>query len=480
MIALAGRRARTRALLAAVLCALASLLPRAAHAHTKLLRSEPAKGARLDVAPRALRLAFNERVELAVSRLVLTGPGGEQVALSPLRSPGDSATVIVADIAGPLEAGHYSVAWQVAGRDGHPVRGTLDFDIAPGALGLALLPAVAETAAAAPPDSSRAAAAAALPPAERAASAGGRFDAESPVYAAVRWLGFIALLALVGCAVFALAIMPRAAGAIPGAALIERRAAGAAGVAAAALLVVAVARLFAQAVALHGGAEALSPALLASMLTGTLWGAGWLAQTGAAVVALVAARAARRDSATGWGVLAIAVVGAAAGTAFSGHAAAEARTAPLLVAADTLHILGAGGWIGTLLVLFTVGVPAAMRLDGGVRGAAVARMVNAFSPVALACAGLVLATGVIAATAHLGSWSALRHSRYGTVLLVKLAALALVAVLGAVNWRIVRPSLGGDAGAHRLRRTAGAELLLGAVVLAITAVLVATPLPTSG
>jgi putative copper export protein len=41
----------------------------------------------------------------------------------------------------------------------------------------------------------------------------------------------------------------------------------------------------------------------------------------------------------------------------------------------------------------------------------------------------------------------------------------------------VRPALGDDAGTARLRRSAAAELAVGALVLLATAVLVATPTP---
>jgi methionine-rich copper-binding protein CopC len=62
-------------------------VPAGVLAHGALRRSVPASGARLDRAPRELRLTFTERVELAVARLELIGPEGDQrVALSPLRS----------------------------------------------------------------------------------------------------------------------------------------------------------------------------------------------------------------------------------------------------------------------------------------------------------------------------------------------------------------------------------------------------------
>ena len=58
--------------------------------------------------------------------------------------------------------------------------------------------------------------------------------------------------------------------------------------------------------------------------------------------------------------------------------------------------------------------------------------------------------------------------------------LAVMAALGAYNWRRVAPALEGADGARRLQKSAGAELLLAVLILAVTAVLVATPTPGSG
>jgi putative copper export protein len=127
-----------------------------------------------------------------------------------------------------------------------------------------------------------------------------------------------------------------------------------------------------------------------------------------------------------------------------------------------------------LPALLLAGVPAARRLGTSERGQAVAALVNAFSPTALGFAALVVATGVLAAWLHLGSLAALWASGYGRTLLLKLAAVAVLVAAGAYNWRVMRPALGSDAATGRLRRSAGFELIVSLVVLAVTAVLVAT------
>jgi copper transport protein len=104
-------------------------------------------------------------------------------------------------------------------------------------------------------------------------------------------------------------------------------------------------------------------------------------------------------------------------------------------------------------------------------------MVNAFSPAALVFAGTAAATGVISAAFQLGALSALWTSAYGRTLLLKLAVVGLVIAAGAYNWRRLRPALADSAPVERLRTSGGAELIGAAVVLLITAILVAVPTP---
>ena len=63
---------------------------------------------------------------------------------------------------------------------------------------------------------------------------------------------------------------------------------------------------------------------------------------------------------------------------------------------------------------------------------------------------------------------------YGRTLSLKLLLVGGVLALGAMNARVWTPRLDTDHGARALRRTAGVELLLGQLVLLVTAILVRT------
>ena len=493
----------TWALAVALGCLLLGV-PRPLWAHGALRSSVPAKGAHLASVPKELRLTFTEAPELAVTVISLTGPDGRAVPLSPITRAGETraaARVIVTPIQGPLAAGAYTVRWQIAGADGHPVRGTFEFVIAPGAAGA--VPASAggsaapsavdpRTSPAAPAsDTARHDEPVAVPRTDAGAEAhhdptalptGPGFDAEAPVYAGVRWFTYLGLLGLIGAVAFRFVVLglaarrgdPAADAVVPGAA---ERAATLGGWSALVLVAAAAARLAAQSVAMHGGVGAFDWSLISGMLTRTTWGWGWLLQAAAALTAIVGFRRARAHERTGWVVAAVAATVAAVTPGLSGHAASSPRLPALAVAADALHVVGAAGWLGSLLVLLAAGVPAALALGAPSRGRAVAALVSAFSPTALAFAGLAALTGLYAAWMHVGTLRALWETRYGVVLLTKLGVLSLVAFTGAYNWLRVRPALGDDRGTARLRRSAGVELAVTVLVLAATAVLVATPTP---
>jgi putative copper export protein len=146
---------------------------------------------------------------------------------------------------------------------------------------------------------------------------------------------------------------------------------------------------------------------------------------------------------------------------------------------NPVHALAAGLWIGTLFVLVVAGIGAVLRHERGRgrRGVLVAEMVNGFSPLALVCGIVVVIFGVITAWTHLHTISALWTTPYGYALMAKLVFVAMVFALGAWNWRRQRPTLGSDAAADSIRRSAVAELAAAGIVLVITALVVSLPSP---
>lgn len=445
-------------------------------AHGALKSSAPAAAAHVERVPAEIRLTFNENVEQAFTRITLLGPDGRPVALTAVTVPADSPRVAFAAITGTLAPGIHTVQWQFAGRDGHPVRGSFRFTLVPGAR----LDPVVSAAAPVTPDT---AVPHHSPTSMPESPVAGTFDAGSPAFAAIRWFTFLAVFGIVGAGAFRYAVAGRMRrqGSTGGLAILEPALGRAAmlGLAAAVLLVVAAfVRLYAQSIAMHGSSGALDSDAVGSMVTATTWGRAWLLQVFGAITAGAGFLAVRRGRSGGWVVVALAVLVVALSVALSGHAAASPRWRVLAIATDTLHVIGAAGWLGSLFFVVFAGITSASRLPEPVRGPAVADLVNAFSPTALVFAGLAALTGVFAAWLHLEHVTALWTSDYGRTLLIKLALLSLVVGTGAYNWKRVRPALGNDTGTRRVQRSAGVELAIAALVLAVTSVLVATSPPS--
>ncbi|HEX8942546.1 MAG TPA: CopD family protein [Gemmatimonadaceae bacterium] len=172
----------------------------------------------------------------------------------------------------------------------------------------------------------------------------------------------------------------------------------------------------------------------------------------------------------GWPLAATSVVAGSLRAVFLGKWAS---------AVNPVHVLAAGLWIGTLFVLVTAGLTSLLRHEPtrDRRGAIAADMVNGFSPLALTMGGVVVLFGVITAWRHLHVLANLWSTPYGYTLIAKLCFVALVFGLGAWNWRRQRPTLGSEAAATSIRRSATTELTVAAIVLLITAVLVSLPSP---
>lgn len=232
------------------------------------------------------------------------------------------------------------------------------------------------------------------------------------------------------------------------------------------LALLAVARLWAQWMTLGGSEAGTFTELMRPMLFETLWGAALIAQF---IAALVASRAFAAGS---WGLAAAATIIISATPALSGHAIGEAR--PLIGATlDTIHVLAAGAWFGTLIVLIVIAIPV---LSDETARAGLQRLLVRFSRVALFSAAILTLTGVYAAWTNIGSWHLLWSTTYGSALLRKLWAVVVTAGLGFVNWRVSVPGL-TLGGRQRFASTGSAEMIAALLIFLFTAVLVGEPLP---
>jgi copper transport protein len=142
------------------------------------------------------------------------------------------------------------------------------------------------------------------------------------------------------------------------------------------------------------------------------------------------------------------------------------------------HMVVGGLWIGTLAVLVGVGLSTLLKHpDRERRGIIVADMVNAFSPLALACGALVVIFGVLATLREFKPLSNIWSTPFGYTLIAKVAVVLVVFGFGAWNWKKQRPSLGSDEAAMKIRQSAAYELMAAMLVLILTAIMVSLPDP---
>ena len=118
---------RPQALRAAALLAALLAGPTAAWAHAILVESRPAATASIPAGPVAFRLRYNSRIDAARSRLTLTSPDQSQRVLPITPEGAGDVLTTTAD----LQAGAYSLRWQVLAIDGHITRGDVPFTVTP-------------------------------------------------------------------------------------------------------------------------------------------------------------------------------------------------------------------------------------------------------------------------------------------------------------------------------------------------------------
>lgn len=245
-----------------------------------------------------------------------------------------------------------------------------------------------------------------------------------------------------------------------------------------AALVVALgslAALVAQTAVMAGSlSEAVKPASLSFMITGTALGMAMVVRAVVALLGLFAVVALKPGRVL-WGLTVAAGLVVAASFAWTGHGAAtEGPGGPLHLVADIIHAVAAALWLGALAVLTILLLRRTAPDD-----LAIHRALHSFAGLGTLAVALLVLTGLVnswflVGPARVGE---LGTSLYGQLLIAKLVLFALMLALAAGNRFRLTPVLGSAlAGGEdprqalqQLRRSVVAETLAGAVLLAIVA-----------
>lgn len=381
--------------------------------HAVLRDSDPANGASPNQPPAAVTLVFTEEPERGLSLIRILDSQGRQVQRGPAEVvPGNPFA-----LRQPLERlgqGSYTVSWRTVSRvDRHLTAGTIVFGVGT-----------------VPPS---------LP------EAGSQQPTPNPVTAAGRWLLYTGLVLMLGGAWVWAAVLLRHVPPSP------RLHLG---------WVIAFAGIGCIAVGQRAAADVSWAQFFATFVgRATIYRA--LPVVAAAVTFTIARRSARyRPAALTVATTFVAV--AMLVHVYAGHAGAGGGMARWIrVMLQWGHLAGVGVWLGGLAALLI-----------GLRGtideekAAAARRYSNGAAVGLAA---VVVTGVLRAVDAVSAWSALWGLLYRRLVLTKVVLLLILAGLGAVNRYRNVPAV--RARVIGLRRVGAAELVIAAVVLAITGVL---------
>ncbi len=126
--------------------------------------------------------------------------------------------------------------------------------------------------------------------------------------------------------------------------------------------------------------------------------------------------------------MSVGLVGATIALSASGHAAA-ADPRWWGIGIDWVHLVSAGVWAGGIMAL------GLLRPPGGWRGPEGRRLLDRFSPVAIAAFLITAATGAARGVQEVGSFGELFGSSYGRVLVVKVSLVGAMVPLSALMWR---------------------------------------------
>ncbi|MEV5259379.1 copper resistance protein CopC [Streptomyces anulatus] len=391
------------ALLAALLSLVFGLLLAGAgpaSAHAALTGSDPQDGAVVDTAPKEVTLSFSEAIAVGDDSIRVLDPSGKRAdteAEPRDLSEGGTVRYGVALHSG-LPDGTYTVAWQAISADSHPISGAFTFSIgAPSETTVAL----------------------------SSQEAGG--GPVGVVYDIARYAAYGGFVLLVGGSAFVLICWRGGASALPMQRLVVR---GWLTLTAATLVMLLLRNpytgsgKFADAFDLAGLQSVLDTKPGAALVSRLL-----LLGAAALFIAVLFGTYARREDeqekkdltfglAVGGGVVA---AGIAATWAMSEHASTGIQ-ASIAMPVDVAHLLAVAAWLGGLASLLV-----ALYRTPDIGSAAVRR----FSAVAFASVVVLAATGIYQSWRQVGSWSALTGTRYGQLLIIK---VALIAVLLAVAW----------------------------------------------
>ena len=427
-------------------------------AHAELARSEPAANTALSSSPTSVKMWFTEPLDPNLSSARLQDGDAKLVEGTSITiDPSDTRIMTMSVPA--LGNGTYTARWTTFSIiDGHVLKGSFLFSV-----GVPLSQPAQGTE-----DSSL-------------ASRGGL------PFILVKWAQLLFVLLWAGSLAFQALALPRAGSALSTEA--RRRAYPLLVVIVSIAAAVSVMDLVVQTVTLADGDfnGAFSWATVQGVASNR-YGLLTLARIGLLLFSLFSLKHALADGdGRRWTWVQLSTAGLALMTmALSGHAATVSRPIYSAVVMDWLHLAGTAVWMGGIIYIAAVLIPAAKSGKARSDGGSIAAAVSVFSPLALGSVAVLAITGLLNAELHLESPRQLLTTTYGRALTVKLLLVAAMIVTSYIHAFVIRPAAlqrrarGAEkatiSGETWMARLIGLEVPLGILVLLAVAVMAAFPI----
>lgn len=437
------RIARRTAKLALAVTAALLLVPALASAHAYVVRTDPSAGAVLKTAPAKVTVVWDEAITYgsggADAALGVYAGDGKRVDAGDVEHPvGDTLTVALRP---HLPDGTYTVGWKVTSADTHVVSGAFTFSIGHASAGGGIANKL---------------------------EAAERIPLElSDGFAVVRFFNLLLVLICAGGVTSMLFVLRDADSAVRRRLWRLLMACGI-GLALVAVLGLPFEAAEQNGTGLWGAFTASAISSVRHMRFGQVWLArAWLALVIAGLAfSLQQWQSARRPREL---LLLAAAFAIALTPSASGHANTEGT---LTFIVDVLHVFSASAWGGglTFLAASLVFSPRVARWP------LAAQTVPRFSTLAMGSVAVLLAAGGANAYLEVRAFRGFVDSTYGALVLVKIALAFPLLALGAFNNKVSVPRLQAGINSPDVRRrfirAIGAELLVFATIIGVTAVLV--------
>jgi copper transport protein len=381
--------------------AVSAALPARSLAHAYIVAATPAANEKLMKAPKTIRIEFNENIQSTFYALVLVNQRGHEVRLHDVRIDATNPHVLEGNVPNRLADGTYVVKWKVVSSDGHPVEGTIPFQIG------------------------------------QSSDNGTLSDLERNGYfpkldmIIIRGLFYIGVSLFLGLLSFKLFIyLPLGAWrfSIWDKVLYW-----------AAYSLTALATLLSLPLQITVEADvswfqALEGALVKKMMLHTVFGAIWMIQCVLLFLLFGAGYAAtfrkKERHSKRWASFSFALgTSILFAKAWTGHAAASPH--PLVACVmDFLHLFSASVWVGCLVIIAAI-------LPFDIPGTGKSKYweaVRRFSRWAAGLVAILMMTGIYAALQQIPTFDALFQTIYGKALLGKVLVLVVMLMLAAMNW----------------------------------------------